>query len=366
MTLEEHRIRDIKTMWIESHYPRTVGRNAQRGVHGHGSTVQVSVVTTDQDAVGWGISRMKDRETSGLIDKCLTAVFDPEVGVISPEAMGLDFPLHDLAGMILGEPVHKMLGSYGDTDVPCYDGAIYMDDLLPEDHPRGVEAVLANCWHDFELGYRAFKLKIGRGFRWMEPAEGLQRDIEVTQKVREAFPDCQILVDANDGYDCDGFLRYLDAVADYSLFWIEEPFPENWEDLYRLREFLIKYSPETVVADGESEYNVEFLLKLANEGLVDVLIMDIVGGGFTQWRQWMPRLVEVKVSASPHTWGDPLKTRYAGQIAAGLGHVLTVEGIPAVSDDVDWELYHLQEGILHIPHAPGFGMNLKGGVVVLP
>lgn len=370
--LEAHRIHDIKTLKIRSRYPRTVGKNAQLGVHGTGPTTHVRVITTNQGAVGWGISWTSEQDMPNLIGSGVAELFDPNVGVIAKEAIPLDFPLHDLAGVILNQPVYQMLGSHGETTcfhrnsdltmktkvVPCYDGAIYMDDILPEDNPRGIEAILVNCHHDYELGYRAFKLKIGRGYKWMETEEGLQRDIEVTQKVRKDFPDCHILVDANDGYTCDGFLRYLDAVADCELFWIEEPFRENREDLMRLREFLAKHSPNTLIVDGESGYDIELLLELAHEGLLDVLIMDIAGLGFTNWRKWMPKLADANVCASPHTWGDPLKTRYVAQLAAGLGNVLTVEGIPAETCDVDWSLYRLREGLLHVPDNPGFGMKL--------
>src|SRR5207244_9661773 len=161
----------------------------------------------------------------------------------------------------------------------CYDGAIYMDDVDPEAAPRGLPAVMANCAQDYALGYRAFKLKIGRGNRWMEPEAGLRRDIEVTRAVRERYPESPILVDANDGYTCDGFLRYLDAVADCRLFWVEEPFRETCDDLRRLRAFLDARSPETLIADGESGFDVPFLLELARERLVDVLLMDIASLG---------------------------------------------------------------------------------------
>ena len=186
----------------------------------------------------------------------------------------------------------------------------------------------------------------------------MKRDIEVTRAVRENFSDCQILVDANDGYDCDGFLRYFDAVADCEIFWIEEPFRENRDDLSRLRELLEKQSPKTLVADGESGPDVEFLLELSREKLVDVLLMDIAGYGFTAWRHLMPRVIETGVCTSPHTWGDPLKTHYTTQIAAGLGNVVTVEGIPGTTEHVDRSLYTLEEGFLHVPDELGFGMRL--------
>jgi D-galactarolactone cycloisomerase len=357
--LSDHRIAEIRTRSFQSRYPRTIGKNARLGSHGEGPRQQIREIVTDQGTVGWGISWVKIEELPNLVGRPVAELIDPAVGVVAPEAMGLDFPLHDLAGVILGQPVWKMLGGRGPREISCYDGAIYMDDVDPEDAPRGLPVVLANCEHDYGMGYRAFKLKIGRGNRWMEPEAGLRRDIEVTRAVRERYPDSPILVDANDGYTCDGFLRYLEAVADCHLFWIEEPFRENRDDLRRLREFVDTRCPETLLADGESAPDIPFLLELARERLLDVLLMDIAGLGFTRWRELMPTLIEIGVKASPHTWGQPVKTNYTGQLAAGLGNVVTVEGIPAETIGVDRSAYRLAEGMLRVPEsAPGFGLWL--------
>lgn len=358
-SLAEHRITRIETSQVVCHYPREVGLNARLGIHGTGPTTPVCRLITDRGAEGWGIARITPEGVAPLVGRALNELFDPAVGVTAPEALPLDLPLHDLAGRILGQPVYAMLGGQGSTIVPCYDGAIYMDDLLPEGAPRGLRVVLENCASDYALGYRAFKLKIGRGYRWMSPEEGLRRDIEVTRAVREHYPLCDILVDANDGYTCDGFLGYLNAVADCGLFWIEEPFAETRDDLLRLREFLARRSPATRIADGEARPDVPYLLELAAEGLIDVLIMDIVGLGFTPWRRVMPDVVATGALTAPHTWGDPLKTRYAAHLAAGLGHVLTLEGVPGCVDGVDWSAYRLEEGMLSVPDLAGFGMALS-------
>ena len=359
--LAAHHIHEIRAATVSSRYPRVIGRNARREVHGSGPTTSVTIITTNRGAVGWGISRANERDAHRLIGRRLDELFDPAIGVIAPEAMLFDFPLHDLAGVILDQPVWEILGGHGEPATLCYDGAIYIDDILPEERPRGLGVILENCEHDYALGYRAFKLKIGRGYKWMDSEAGLARDIEVTHLVRERYSDCDILVDANDGYTCDQFLRYLGAVADCDLYWIEEPFRENRRDLLRLKESLAKCSPNTLIADGESHPEVPQLLELAREGLLDVLIMDIVGLGFTPWRQTMPDLMAVSVLSSPHTWGDPLKTRYAAQLAAGLGNVLTVEGVPGESEDVDWSAYALRDGSLYVPGDPGFGMKLLAG-----
>jgi D-galactarolactone cycloisomerase len=302
--LAEHHIKEIRTLWVRSRYVRTIGRNSRIRNHGDGPNSQVRAIVTDRGAVGWGLSGTPEEEMPDLIGRPIAELFDPATGVIADEAMTLDYALHDLAGVILDQPVHQMLGGKGEMGIPCYDGAIYMDDLTPEEAPRGVDAIIENCRNDYEMGYRAFKLKIGRGYQWMSPEDGLQRDIYVTRAVHENFRDCRILVDANDAYTCDGMIRYMDAAADCGIFWIEEPFRENRDDLLKLKEFLAKRSPDTLIADGESRPDIDFLLEMASEKLLDVLQMDISGLGFTRWRQVMPRLIEAGVPASPHTCGN--------------------------------------------------------------
>jgi len=110
--------------------------------------------------------------------------------------------------------------------VAAYDGSITMDDVgLPFD--EGLARLAARCEHSQRLGHRAFKLKVGRGRRWMPAEEGLRRDIEVTRFLRNRFPECRLLVDANDGFTCDEAVAYVRAVAECELFWIEEPFPRT-------------------------------------------------------------------------------------------------------------------------------------------
>ncbi|MET0693627.1 MAG: enolase C-terminal domain-like protein, partial [Propionibacteriaceae bacterium] len=210
----------------------------------------------------------------------------------------------------------------------------------------------------FAAGYRAFKLKLGRGYRWLPYDVGLQRDIEVTRLARELYPDADILVDPNDGFSLNAMSDYLAAVAEVGLFWIEEPFAERREDLVRLRELLAGAGSKALIADGEYDPRLPHLLALAADGLLDVALMDVIGFGLTAWRRVMPELQALGVRASPHAWGTPLKTLYAAQIAAGLGNVLTVEGVPGQTLGADTSGYVLADGLLTVPDAPGFGIPL--------
>jgi D-galactarolactone cycloisomerase len=59
---------------------------------------------------------------------------------------------------------------------------------------------------------------------------------------------------------------------------------------------------------------------------------------------------------SPHAWGRPLKTLYAAHLAAGLGNVDVVEGVPGTTDGVD--LPPVVDGVLTLTDRPGFGLDL--------
>lgn len=354
-------INRIDLVALPTRYPRTVGRNARLGSHGSGGESTVAVISTDTGARGWGLVEAPPGEHQRVVGRPLSELFDLDTGVLDtgvrdPANWWLDVALHDLAGVVADVPVWSLLGAAGDPTVEAYDGAIYFDDLDRDDHPGGLTTVLDEVRADADLGYRGFKLKIGRGNRWMDRAEGDARDIEVTRAVRDRWPEARILVDANDGYDLAGFIAYLDAVADVGLYWVEEPFGDDADDLGELRRHLDTVSPTTKIAEGETDPDVAALLPVAAAGAIDVLLMDVMSFGVTAWRTVMPQVVAAGATASPHAWGRPLKTLYAAQLAAGLGHIEIVEGVPGHTVGVDTSAYRFEDGHLTVPERPGFGL----------
>ena len=361
--LAQHRVHALEVKTVQLRWPRLVGKNSRLDVHGRGPRETVCRITTDKGAVGWGqfLARSQDAERvlSAFKGMPLTDIFDPAVGILKPEARPLDFALHDLAGVILGVPVYEMLGHQGPDANLCYSGMIYFDDLEATEKPVGIDRVLRNCWVDLDYGYRQLKVKIGRGSKWMEKQAGLERDIEITQKIAAVFPGIDILVDANDGFTADSCIRYLEGIGDIDLFWIEEPFKETPEDYAKLRAWLKQHDKKPLLADGEYDPDETLLMDLLKAGLLDVALQDICGYGFTAWRNYIPVLKKIGVTASPHAWGSRLKTNYTAHLATGLGNVVTIEGVTCTSDDVDFGDTALKAGKLVTSPAPGFGMTLR-------
>lgn len=357
-----HRIQEIKFSTVKLNYPRLVGKNARLDLHGYGPTVEICCLITDKGAMGWaslrGSKRDAEKIVSELVGKKVSEVFATHIGTLQERYIPFDMALHDLAGVILQKPVYALLGKQEPIITDYYSGMIYFDDLEPADKPGGIDRILEECRYDYGVGYRQFKLKIGRGHKWMPFEEGLRRDIEVTKAVNEAFPDCDILVDGNNGFSADQFIAYLKGISGIKLFWIEEPFHETVADYQKLRHYIREEGIETLLADGEADPDQQFLKELIQQKLLDVHLTDIEGLGFTNWRRLMPELEKLGAQASPHAWGSLLKTNYTAHLAGGLGNTVTIEGVTSSSDDVDLSGYIIREGKLIPPSAPGFGMPL--------
>jgi L-alanine-DL-glutamate epimerase-like enolase superfamily enzyme len=357
-----HKIADIKFTNVKLNYPRQVGKNSQLDVHGWGPTSGIHILYTDKGASGWGLNRGSQQQHAERFEKMkgkpVTELISPISGVLSSDLESFDFSLFDLAGKILNKPVYQLLGKKKPEVQLCYSGMIYFDDLEPADNPAGLNKILEECQYDYNYGYRQFKLKIGRGNKWMEKEKGLQRDIEVTKLVRKNFPDCDILVDGNNGFTADEFIKYLEGIEGIRLFWIEEPFHETMEDYIKLNSWLKAHNPDLLLADGEARPEEALLRQLGSQKLLDVFLQDISGLGFTRWIKFMPEIKSMGLLASPHAWGLAIKTNYISHLSGAFGSTATIEGVTSTSEDIDLTDYKLKNGKL-IPSAkPGFGMDL--------
>ena len=309
-------ITDVKFKQFRARYPRLHGKNARLGIHGFGGTVKLAQIFTDKGISGWGAYEGNHGSKELLIGRRVSEVFCTDYGILDPSYKSFDIALHDLAGNILGIPVYEMIREGAEGRANVYDGAIYMNDLIPDGNPAGVEAILKDCQYDYDLGYRTFKIKIGRSYKWMEHEEGMKRDIEVVRKIHEKFPTVRLMVDANDGYTYDDCIRFLEGIGDCPLVWFEEPFREEKELCSRLKEYLKYNRPMTRLADGESYTNIDLLYQLAGEGCLDVWQPDILSYGFTAWRILLKDISAKGYLASPHSWGLVVKTCYCAHLAA--------------------------------------------------
>lgn len=362
--LANHRIDKIELLYFRARYPRLHGFNAIKGYHGFGGETPIARISTNQGASGWGVLSdgldVAQQVKQLLLGKELTDVFACEEGILDDSWKVFDLALHDLAARILEIPVSKMINPDAVSQVRMYDGAIYMNDLIPEDKPWGPQKVLDDCAYDVALGHRALKIKIGRGHMFMEHDAGMRRDIELVNRIHDLFPSLTLMVDANDGYTVQDVKDFLTGIKNVPLYWFEEPLREEKHSFRELKEFMKLHCPETRIADGESRTDIPLLTDLAEKRLLDVWQPDICGYGFTAWRKLMKMMVQKGYIGSPHAWGYVAKTNCCAHIAAAYPqNIPYIEAVLGDCEGVDLSGYTLKEGMLTVPDKPGFGMDLE-------
>jgi L-alanine-DL-glutamate epimerase-like enolase superfamily enzyme len=139
-----------------------------------------------------------------------------------------DIALWDLAGKAAGLPVRDLIGGYRSSIANAMTiGILPLDQTVAE-----ARSILASGL------YREIKLKLG-----LDP----DLDVARVRAVRaEVGPDFPLHVDANQGYDGDGALRVLTALAAEGIAFVEQPVPAQDTGLLK---WVSDRSPVPVMAD---------------------------------------------------------------------------------------------------------------------
>jgi L-alanine-DL-glutamate epimerase-like enolase superfamily enzyme len=213
----------------------------------------------------------------------------------------------DLYGKAHGVSATSLLGGKVHDAIPAYDTTLYFQDfLVPE---KGAKQVAEEAAEAKRAGYRALKIKTGRGGRWMMPEAGMRRDVEVVLGVREAVgPDFNIYVDANFGYD-----NHLDLLEDFiretipaNIFWLEEMITHDVAGYRAMREMQAKHGSKSLLVCGEVDRDPisETFRHLIEDGLIDGYQPDIVGAGYLRWMEIERELKDTDVRSIPHNFGN--------------------------------------------------------------
>jgi len=343
--------------------PHVAGKNAYKGVHGGEVVEGVLRVGTDAGVEGFGAGDVKPEAAKALVGHTLDEFWKPGVGVVSPLGRA-DHALYDLMGKALGLPASALLGQAGPHDVPVYDGSIYFNDLEPESEGRsGVPRVVHEFEKGLKAGHTAFKIKVGRGFKWMDKEEGFRRDLEVVRALRAAAgKDVLLMADANNGFDPATAERFVDEVGS-ELFFLEEPFPEDVAKDLALKGHLRAKRLPTLVADGESARDADEFDALIAREAIDVYQPDIRAFGLTR-QLGMSRKLAAKpgLRLAPHNWGSFLGLYMQLTLAPAIPNFLRAEQDPCASDLFDASAFPLKGGMIRVPATPGCGLVLREDV----
>lgn len=338
---------------------KLAGKNSHRGVHGDRSRDRMVRIFTNANVEGLGNCRAGEQALAGLLGKNPFHGFDtarrPFTGGLGRQTM----PMWDLAGKVLKKPVYELLGGQGPQRVPVYDGSIYFADLLPQYAPRWQDRFKEEIDMGLKAGHRAFKVKIGRGYKWMDRSAGDDRDVEVVQLIRShAGSDVILGVDANNGYAPAGTRRFLDRAGRLDLAFLEEMFPETVDDCLALKKFIADHGWKTLLADGETQGNLEVFKPFINAKAIDVLQGDMNHFGFEGILTEAAWAKPQGILVAPHNWGSLVGFYMQLHVGRAITNFYRAEHDPLSSDVLIAEGYTIQDGRCSVPDAPGFGLKL--------
>ena len=192
-----------------------------------------------------------------------------------------------------------------------------------------------------EGGFTGLKLRLGR--------PRLSDDLKTLDAIRKALgDDVELMVDFNQGLDLADALQRCHAIDDHGLAWIEEPILYDNLDGYAKLAAELK----TPLQIGENFYGPREMHKAIQKNACDLVMPDFMRiGGVTGW---------MRSAAIAATAGIPVSTHLYPEVAA---HMMRVTETAHWLEWQDWmdpllsNPYPIKDGLLHIPDAPGLGLE---------
>ncbi len=285
-------------------------------------------------------------------------------GTLTHTISGIDIALWDILGKVTGQPVGRLLGGrYRERVRP------YASVLMGDPWPLAERLLRAK-----DQGFRAFKMGWGPFGR-----VSAELDESIVKTARTTVgADALLMVDAggSDAFWSNGYkwaLRTAQMLAEYNVYWFEEPLrPDALDDYVALR----RNSP-VPIAGGEVLTRRQSFQPWLDAGAVDIIQPDVTKVGcISEERRigWMAN--ERGIRFIPHGWNTAIGLAADLHLASAFPDTDLVEyvtGSPYVDELTvgGWRLDN--DGMLTIPTGPGLGIEINpdavakyGGGATLP
>ncbi|TVY10958.1 enolase C-terminal domain-like protein [Paenibacillus cremeus] len=353
------RIEKIEQVIMKGERRRLAGCNARLGVHGKEVSFPLVRITIG-GITGYSWSRVSREAAEAMLGATVSEIFSEEQW-IDDRFQSIQFPLFDWLAKVREIPVYELLSQKkfsSPLQVPCYDTSLYFDDLHLSSEEAAVALLQEEAMEGYNEGFRNFKIKVGRGAMHMDLMEGTKRDIAIVNGIRAVVgPECNLAIDANNGYNLNLTKHVLRETAQSNLLWVEEAFHED-DRLYRnLKEWMAKENLNVMITDGEGQA-ARPIVEWAEQGLIDAIQYDLRDYGIVNWLKLAKRLAKSGVKAAPHNYGGFYGNYASAQVYPAIEGFLLVEWDPAQIPGIDTSGYRVQDGKISVPSTPGFGLHV--------
>lgn len=180
----------------------------------------------------------------------------------------VDMALYDLAARRRNVPLYKYIGATR-NDVKMYGSG------------GGTNYTLHQLENEVNLfmdaGVECYKMKIGKDF-----GTNINEDIERVKFVKQLVGNkMKIATDVNQVWTCKEVFKFIDAIGEENLCWLEEPIHSAAYD--QIEELCKKTS--VTIAYGESERTSKIFPTLVNSGVRHLQPVPTQLGGMKEWME---------------------------------------------------------------------------------
>ncbi|MFB6300029.1 MAG: mandelate racemase/muconate lactonizing enzyme family protein [Halobacteriales archaeon] len=351
-------------------------------------------ITTEEDIVGWseydenlgatGITTVIEdmastvlgesvNEVEGIRSRLIPEVRQSYTGVGAMAIGAIENALLDAKAKAMGVPCVDLLGGAVREEIPVYwshCGSYRITRPEYYEPVRTLEDVTALGEEVRESQFSALKTNIF-DFRGDEPTgwapgfgsphhpsltiedDQLKAQREYLEAFREgAGPEVDILLDLNYNMKPEGYIRMLQELEDFDLFWVEIDSP-NAEALADIR----RESPHPI-ASCEAVVPHESFLPFLREQAMDVVIIDALWNGIQQTTKISSMVDAHQLHVAPHNYYGHLGTFMNAHWAAAVPNLRIMETdidrLPW-DDDLFTTTPEYRDGKLQLPTGPGWG-----------
>ncbi len=306
--------------------PETLGYSQQ---YYSKRTAHLVEITTDEGVTGWGecfgpgpIAIANKGIVEGVIAPMILG-HDPldrdmlwhkvynlmrdhgQKGMPMQALSGVDIALWDIAGKVMGQPIHKLIGGAHRADVPVYGYGMM---LRPDMHTGEMAALFRDEAAAIrDAGFAATKMKVGLG-----PKD----DIWLCEAVRDGVGDgFKFMVDANHCYTTADAFTVGRALDDLGAYWFEEPVaPEDLDGYRELRAGL-----KVNISGGEAEFGRWGWRKLLENRGLDIAQPEVCAlGGISEYLRVLALCHAHFTPVINHVWGSAIAVATNLQLLAAM------------------------------------------------
>ncbi len=272
---------------------------------------------------------------------------------------GVDIALWDIAGKVMGQPIHKLIGGAHRTTVQAYGYGMMLKRESTADHvARFIDEAAAIK----AMGFAATKMKLGLGAK---------DDVKLAEAVRKGVgDDFDFMADANHAYTTPDAFYVGRALDELGAYWFEEPVaPEDHDGYRELRAGL-----RTNISGGEAEFNRwGWRQILENRGL-DIAQPEVCAlGGISEYLRVLALCHAHFTPVINHVWGSAIAVATNLQLLAAMpplpGGLFAREPLlefdttenrfrdNLLAEPLDIQGQIARQGAVTIPVGPGLGVE---------